>query len=200
MKMDLAAAAQKWNGTTGGVRAVWKGGRVELDETKYVDLIARGVAAAMGANIHNGLRPDGKGPMPGRKKDGRPRGQDSLISRALAALQIGPRTWIIAAHQERLGHLARILQEVPFLPPPIEWIRDFVHAAFEAAVKLSTATAALRSLADADAGVRRVGRLATSEIREQYRAAIRNLGVGEKSRLAKRIRSASRQLVRGGTR
>lgn len=197
MKMDLAAAAAKWNATSGGVRAQWKGGRVELDETMFVDLVARGVAARMGANIHNGLKPDGTGPMPGRKKDGQPRGQGSLISRALAALQVGSLTWIIAAHQERLGHLARILQGVPFLPPPIDRIRDAVHNAFQAAIRLSTATAAQRALAGAEPDVRREARLTAAGVREEYRVAIRELGVSEKSRLAKRIRSASRKQVRG---
>lgn len=138
MRLDLAAAANRNATQRGSARAVWSGGRIEIDEEKLAELIARATAFVMGENLFAGRRPDGRGAMPGRQRDGRPRGMGALVARALAPLKVGPLTYVIAAHRERAGHLARILQEVPLRAPPLETMRAAVHAAFLASVKVST--------------------------------------------------------------
>jgi hypothetical protein len=212
MKLDLVAAAQRNAGArTGGVSAVWTGGVIDLDPDRFLELLARAVAIAMGSNIFNGRRPDGSGPMPGRKKDGEPRGKGASIARALAPRRSGPRSFFIAAHLENLGHLARIMGDVPLLNPPLEALQEAVHRAFQAALKLSEATEALRALPRAVRGVagasaraaRAAARGTVSSLRDAYRTSLGGVGLtgatSERSALGKRIRSASRKTRRERT-
>ena len=139
MKLDLAAAAAAISkATTGKLRAgaEWTGGKIEIDEAGFVGRLADGVAMMMGQNLYRGMRPDGGGPMPGRKEDGKPRGKGSSIARALNSIQQGSRLeWLIAAHREQPGHLARIMQEVPLRAPPLETLKKWINEAFKRSVK-----------------------------------------------------------------
>jgi hypothetical protein len=135
IELDLAAAANQ-NATTGKVRFSWRGGRIQFDEQKLFDLIARGLAGRISANLSRGLRPDGAGPMPGRQKDGLPRGMGSAVVRQIQAIQVGPMRWSIAAHREIPGQLARILREIPLRAPPLSSLRDVVKQALRAAVRI----------------------------------------------------------------
>jgi hypothetical protein len=139
MKLDLAAAlGQTSNAAAGGVRAVFSGLKtIEIDEETFVGRIVDARAFAMGQNLHRGLRPDGSAPMPGRKKDGQPRGLGALLALRLKGGKTGALTWRIAPDREIPGHLARILREVPFLPPSLERLRAAVNVAFEKAVKVT---------------------------------------------------------------
>lgn len=137
MQIDLAAVADQLKGRTGKVSARWTGGQVEVDEVEFIGRVADAAAHTMGANLYAGRTPDGAGAMPGRKKDGKPRGFASQIARALAARLIGPGTWFIAAHKEIQGHLARIMQDVPLKAPPLSTLGPAIKAAFARAVKTS---------------------------------------------------------------
>lgn len=110
---------------------------------------------------------------------------------------------IIAAHREKLGHLARIMQEIPFLAPPIETIRAAVHAAFVASVKVSAQKAATANLSTALTGRSEEAKAARASARTEARGlraardtAFSGLG-GTRSGLGKRISSAGRRAVRG---
>lgn len=139
MKLDLAkAAAQMTNTQMRTFAAKWIGSTVEIQEDEFVSRIADAFATAMGQNLYRGLKPDGSGPMPGRKSDGKPRGMGSAIARAIASRARGDRTWFIAAHRETEGHLSRIMQDVEFKAPPIETIGPAIKAAFRKALKVST--------------------------------------------------------------
>ena len=202
MKVDLAAAA-KSNATTGGsARAPWTGGVIEIDDSKMLDLIVRAVAYRMGHNLFNGLRPDGRGGMPGRKRDGQPRGLGAAIARNLLPVKVGRLVWIIAAHREKPGHLARIMGGIPLLAPPIDTIRAAVHAAFVASVKVSAQKAASAGLSTKLTGSGTAARAARASARSEARGlraerdtAFGGFG-GTRSGLGKRISSASRRAVR----
>lgn len=213
MKLDLAKALQaNANAGTGEVRSIWTGGRIEIDELRMLDLIARAVAITMGNNLFRGIRTDGSGPMPARQYDGQPRGTGALIARALAPVKIGPHSWLIAAHREKAGHLARLMGGIPFTPPPLDTIRSAVHNAFQAALKLSEATEAARALPAAVRGAagasaraaRRTARAGVSALRDAYRTQLGEFGLRgktpERSGLGKRIRSASRKTLRSRAR
>jgi len=144
MKLDLAALAGQLTAAKGKVRVNWSGGKIDIDEQGFIGRVADALATVMGANLYRGLRTDGSGPMPGRKKDGTPRGKGSAIARAIAALPSGPGEWFLTAHREIPGHLMRIFQEVDFKPPPLERIRMAVIKAFERSVKVGAFGGVLR--------------------------------------------------------
>lgn len=50
---------------------------------------------------------------------------------------VGPLTWRIEPDRETPGHLARIMQEVPFRPPALETLSIAVDQAFEKSVKVT---------------------------------------------------------------
>lgn len=208
MRVDLAAAAQMNAPTGGAARAVWSGGVIEVDDTKFLDLVARAVAFTMGRNLYDGYRPDGRGPMPARKYDGQPRGSGSLIARALAAVKTGPLTWVIAAHREKIGHMQRIMGEIPLLAPPIDAIRAAVHAAFVASVHVSAQKAATAGLSAkltgrgaAATAARASARTEARGLRDAYRSQLGALGIGgaraDRTAIGKRIAGAGRRAVRG---
>ncbi len=159
MKLDLAAAANL-NATSGkGARAIWAGGKIEINEEALIGQLADALATVMGQNLNRGYQPDGLGSMPGRKKDGKPRGQGSAISLALASVPQGNLTWLIAAHRERAGHLARIMQEVAFRAPRLDSLPPAViKRCWERATSTSMLGEALRGEPSAIAGVLRSGR------------------------------------------
>lgn len=138
MKIDVeAATAQTSNATAGGVRATWSGVKsIELDAEKFLGAVAQAAATVMGQNLYRGWRPDGAGPMPGREKDGRPRGTGALIALRLTGRQIGPAGWLIGPDREIPGHLGRILRGVPFKAPPFATLERPIHFAFEKATKV----------------------------------------------------------------
>lgn len=211
MYVDLAAAAATQNASKGGgASATWVGGKIEIDDAKMLDLIARAISFVMGNNLFEGRRPDGRGPMPPRQYDGQPRGSGSAIARAIAAVKTGPLVWLIAAHREKIGHLARIMGNVPLLAPPIDTIRNAVHAAFVASVKVSAQKAANAGLATKFTGrgavaaaARASARAEARGLRDAYRSQLGALGIGgdraERSALGKRIASAGRRAVRSAT-
>ncbi len=135
MKLDLAAVADQLKSRNGQVRAIWSGGQIEVNETEFISRVADAAATVMGQNLYKGLTPDGSAAMPGRKKDGKPRGQASNIARALASVSISAGVWLIAAHREIQGHLARIMQDVPLRAPPFSALGPAIRRAFERAVK-----------------------------------------------------------------
>lgn len=137
MRIDLAAVADQLKGRSGQVRASWSGGKIEIDEVAFIGRVADAAATVMGQNLYKGLTPDGSGTMPPRKKDGKPRGQGSQIARALASVSIGAGVWLIAAHKEIQGHLARIMQEIPLRAPPLSALGFAIRRAFERAVSTS---------------------------------------------------------------
>jgi hypothetical protein len=111
MKIDLAAALRKQNPAAGHLRAVWRGvAAIDVDEDVFVGRTAGALAFAMGAHLHRGRRTDGRGAMPARQKDGRPRGVGSQIAMRITAQQVRRLTWRIAPPREIPGHLARIMQ------------------------------------------------------------------------------------------
>jgi hypothetical protein len=189
------------------VRATWTGGQIEIDEVKFLDLLARAIAIVMGQNLFQGQKPDGSGPMPARKYDGQPRATGARIARALAPQKNGRLSWFIAAHREKIGHLARLMKDIPFRAPPLGNLRAAVRAAFDAAVRLGEVSAQARALPAAPRGkagevfreARRSARGVVALEREAFAATlgkIGDLGVGWKSSLAKRIRSAGRKQAR----
>ncbi len=204
MQIDLGAAArQTSNGTTGKVRAEWSGGAIKIDESKFLDLVARAIAMTMGNHLFEGRRPDGSGPMPARQYDGQPRGQGARIARALAPVQTGPLTWIIAAHREQIGHMQRLMKDVPFRAPPIEAIRTAVHRAFEAAVTLQASQASVKQmrLGGATRTQLRAPRALVKQNRQALITSLRDdLGIGGKnllrSAMSRRVRRAARVQLR----
>lgn len=199
--VDLAHAANL-NATTGKVRSTWSGGKLHFNEQLFLELVVRAVAATMGLNLYNGLRPDGSGPMPGRKKDGEPRGKGSKIARALHPKKVGALSWFIAAHLENPGHLGRIMGGVPLQAPPIERIRAGVHRAYETALRLAESTSTDRSgVGDIiDRRSQKATRRRQSRMRDAFARQLGELGFGHRSALAKRIRSAARKNVRSRSR
>jgi hypothetical protein len=204
VKVDLAAAAAKESEPAGSSRATWTGGKIEIDEEKFLDLIVRAIANVMGQNIYQGQRPDGSGPMPAREYDGKPRGTGARIARALAPVKTGRLSWFIAAHREKIGHLARLMAGVPFRSPPIERIRDAVRAAFDSAVRLTEGRAAAKALPKAARGLagaaardaRRSARAGVAALKAAHIAdlgKVGDIGVTWRSSLAKRIQSAARK-------
>lgn len=136
MKIDLAHALQTERSSGGAARASWSGPKaIEVDSDRFLGAVAQAAATVMGQNLHRGIRPDGAGPMPGREKDGRPRGLGSLIALRLTGRQIGAAGWLIAPDREIPGHLARILREVPFRPPSFRALETPIHMAFAKAVR-----------------------------------------------------------------
>lgn len=153
MKLDLQAVAGLiLNGPRGKIRAQWEGGKLEIDEVGFIGRLAQAVATVMGQHIFRGRKPDGSGPMPGRLKDGRPRGQGSAISRALAAVQSGPLEWTIAAHREIQGHLARIMRETEFRPPPFDTFAAAIRQAFNRSVAVGELGRGVRGVPRASLG------------------------------------------------
>jgi hypothetical protein len=139
MQLDLAAAAEQIANARKAlvrhVRTEWRGGKIELDEVGFVARVVNALAAAMAANLYRGMKPDGSGPMPGRKLDGQPRGKGAAIARALDAVRQGDRLeWLIAAHKETPGHLARIMRDVEFRAPSLDMIRVAIGRAFERSI------------------------------------------------------------------
>lgn len=186
MKLDVASAVAKSNAPTGSVRVeVVDGGVLEIDEAVFLELFARAVGTTMGANLHNGLKPDGSGPMPGRRSDGEPRGRGARIARNLFPKLIAPGTYLISAHRERLGHLARIMGGVPFHPPPVAKIRTAVIRALQLAAKVNAGRDTVAASVDR-AGARRSLRRS----REQLTRQLRDIGSGKTSKLARGIRKA----------
>lgn len=197
-KLDLAAAANR----NAGKGQVWTGGKIDTNPTPFLELVVRAIAAKMGLNLFNGIRPDGSGSMPGRKSDGEPRGKGSKIARALHPRKLSDREWFIAAHLERPGHLARIMGDVPLKPPPLKEIRDAVSRAWRAAFRLAELSApggtGGRAGGGSDVGdvIDRRGTARTKRrLRGQFEAGLAELGFGAKGALAKRIRSAARRSI-----
>lgn len=139
MKLDLAAAlGQTSNAAAGGVRAVFSGLKaIEIDEEAFVGRVVDARAFAMGQNLHRGIQPDGTAPMPGRKKDGQPRGLAAHMVLRIRGRKLAELTWRIAPDREIPGHLARILRGVPFRAPSLERLRAAVHVAFEKAITVT---------------------------------------------------------------
>lgn len=186
MKLDIASAVAKSNASTGPVRVeVVSGGVIEIDEAVFLELFARAIGTTMGANLSQGLRPDGSGPMPGRKLDGRPRGEGAAVVRNLFPKLVGPGVQLIAAHRERLGHLARIMGNVPFHPPPIAKIRAGVMRALQLAAKVAGAKDGIAAAVD-----RRGAQRSLRRSREQLTRQLRDLGSSKTSKLARGIRKA----------
>jgi hypothetical protein len=119
------------------VKATITNGVIEVDEEAVARGMATVVAREMGMNLRKGIKPDGSGPMPGRRKDGRPRGKGSRIAMAIAPVRVGKGRYTIAAHKEEQGHLARILQEVPFDAPSPEKMQRALNNVVIKAIKLS---------------------------------------------------------------
>jgi hypothetical protein len=194
---DLAAAANAKAPKGGPARAIWSGGKINIDEVKLLELVARAIAITMGRNLNNGIRPDGSGAMPPRKYDGKPRGLGAQIALALAPIKVGTIAWLIAAHREKAGHLARLMAGVPFSAPPLEPIRAAVKSAWRAALDLAGAeqgAKALRGGAGKVAkGMARDARKAAKASRQIYRGALADIGVGERSRFGRLLRGATRQ-------
>jgi hypothetical protein len=139
VQLDLAAAAEQIANARKSlvrhVRTEWRGGKIELDEVGFVARVVNALAEAMGRNLFRGMKPDGSGPMPGRKLDGQPRGKRARIAQALDAVRQGDRLeWLIAAHKETPGHMARIMREVEFRAPRIDQIRAAINRAFERSI------------------------------------------------------------------
>ena len=131
MKIDLEAALRQPNAATGKVRATVTGpASIEIDVERFLGGVVHAAAAVMGQNLHRGVRPDGLGPMPGREKDGRPRGMGALIALRVTGRQISVAGWLIAPDREIPGHLGRILRGVPFHPPPFRVLKTPIHLAF----------------------------------------------------------------------
>lgn len=159
MKLDLAAAVGKSNASTGPVRVeVASGGVIEIDEAVFLELFARAIGTAMGANLFKGLRPDGLGPMPGRKRDGAPRGLGAAIARNLFPKLVAPGVHVISAHREQAGHLARIMRDVPFHPPPVATIKTALVRALQLAAGVAGARDSLASAIDRPAASRALRR------------------------------------------
>lgn len=118
------------------VEITFDGPTVEIDEQVFADALAKGVAARMGRNIRKGLKSDGSGPMPGRKKDGRPRGKGSRIAMAISPKKTADLEYEIAAHQELPGHLARILRGVPFDAPPYATMKPLINSVLGKAIRV----------------------------------------------------------------
>jgi len=198
--VDLSRAANAAP-SKGRVRQEWTGGKIQIDETKFLDLVVRAAAITMSANLSRGLRPDGSAAMPGRKKDGRPRGMGSAIAGHLTAISTGALEWVIAAHHEIPGHLKRIMQDVPLLAPPMATIRAGVHAAFLAAVRLAGKVQGVQDAAafgDVGSAIDRSSNTrALRRVRRQFATSLKTLGVTSRSRMASRLRKLGRHAVRG---
>lgn len=137
MKLDLSPLTRKPNAASGSVRAEVTGpAAIEFDEDAFFGRLAEYTARRMARNIFEGRRPDGSGPMPGRKKDGRPRGLGAMVALALHAAQGVGLEWLIAAHREAPGHLARILGGIPLRPPPLARLLEEVKRAFTRSVRV----------------------------------------------------------------
>lgn len=135
MKIDLTPLTRKLNAASGAVRLECTGpAAIELDEDAFGGRLAEYTARRMARNLFEGRRPDGTGSMPGRKKDGQPRGLGAKVALALHAAQGGEGQWLIAAHREDPGHLARILGEVPLRSPPMEQMKAEVDQAFSRSI------------------------------------------------------------------
>lgn len=105
------------------IKAVPGGERLLVDPI-VVDVGAVAVAVAnawaedMRENMLAGKRPDGKGPMPRRKLDGRPRGEGTRTVSSIRARWSGSlNRLVIAADEDDRGTLARVLRGIPFRPP-----------------------------------------------------------------------------------
>lgn len=136
MKLDLSPLTRKLNDASGVVR-VEGPASIELDPDALLGRLADAAAHMMGQNILNGRRPDGGGMMPGRERDGRPRGLGAQVAATLHAERLGSMRWRIVANEKKPGHLARILREVPLRPPPLERFQAAVDAAFAKSVKVN---------------------------------------------------------------
>ncbi len=91
-------------------------GVLEVDLGAFAEEFAVELAAQIRNNLSSATRPDGKGAMPGRKSDGRPRGEGAAIVQTIAAAQKSETSWTIAAVEDVPGHLRRILKKVPLRP------------------------------------------------------------------------------------
>lgn len=138
MKLDLSKLTrQTLNAPKGAVRVEISGpSAIEFDEKAFLGRITNAMAAAMRANLANGIRPDGAGGMPGRERDGKPRGMGAQILETIQSHEIGTLDWRVAPNEKHPGHLSRILREVPFTPPPLETLKTPVDQAFEKSVKV----------------------------------------------------------------
>lgn len=124
--------------STAALKTQVRNGVIKVDEAAVARGIAVVVARRMSLNLMRGIMPDGSGPMPGRKKDGRPRGKSSKIAFGITPVRTGTGKFNIAAHREKQGHLYRILQEVPFRAPPMTSMQKEINAVVAKAVKYST--------------------------------------------------------------
>lgn len=192
MKLDLAKAAEKRAKGSTAMRAEWSGGVVELDEAGFLELTARGVATQMGRHLFEGRTPDGSGSMPPRKYDGAPRGSGAKIARALHPRKTGPLSWLIAAHREKIGHLARIMEGVPFAAPPLDTIQDTIRRAFELAVRLEGERANARTADDLGGFVDRRSSMRTQRRLRGHTQTLGSLGAGKRSKLTRMVRKAAR--------
>jgi hypothetical protein len=119
VRLDVGQLLRQTLGSQSGPVAVTaSGGVIDINEEGLAADVAEGLAQAMASNIEHGMRPDGRGPMPGRKRDGRPRGIGAGILKSIHARRVGPMQFVIRAWRETPGQLGRILREVPFVPPP----------------------------------------------------------------------------------
>lgn len=137
MKLDLSKLTRPTNASRGPVRVEVTGPRaIEFDEQGFIGRIADAWAAVMKQNLYNGMRPDGAGGMPGREKDGKPRGQGAEILQTIHSERRGGLDFRIEPYEKTPGHLSRILREVPFTPPPLDTLKTPVDQAFDKSVKV----------------------------------------------------------------
>lgn len=137
LRLDVG---QLFRATMGGpsesVQVTDTGRPVTFDVEGLAGALASAQAAAMAANMERGIRPDGSGSMPGRRRDGRPRGLGAAVLRSIEARRTGTLEYLIRAWREQKpGQLARILREVPFTPPPLARMPAAVDAALASNIR-----------------------------------------------------------------
>lgn len=132
MRLDIGEAIRRGLGP--GTKIEITGGKFDVDTVALKKGLADIIAKQMGQNLYNGMRPDGSGLMPPRRKGGS-RGAGSRIALAIAAVADGVGGFAIAAHREYRGHLKRILFDVPFRSPPLASLQREISALFARVVK-----------------------------------------------------------------